>query len=122
MEQHKAPPELQALASKVFKVAELLCGEVPVFDTGSGWYKVGTPIVAWFRIIGPAARSFPANSIHVAATQSSAELESLSDTIGNNMFGKPTPEFVVQSNNSISFADYLEFIARAYKARCPVDV
>ena len=117
MELHKAPLELQALALKVLKVAELLCGDIPVFDAGSGWYKVGTPIIAWFRIIGPAARTFPANSIQVAATQSSPELESSSDAIGNNMFGKSTPEFVVQSSDSISFAGYLEFIGRAYKAR-----
>ena len=117
MELDKAPPELQALASKVIKVAELLCGDVPAFDVGSGWYKVGSPIMAWFRVVGPAARKFPANSIQVVATQSSPELESSSDAMGNNMFGKPTPEFVVQSSNSMSFAGYLEFIARAYKSR-----
>jgi hypothetical protein len=117
MELAKAPPDLHALASKVFKVAELLCGDAPVFDVGSGWYKVGTPILVWFRLIGPAARKFPANSVQVAATQSVPELESSPDVIGNNMFGRPTPECVVKSTDAISFAGYLEFIGALYRAR-----
>lgn len=119
MELDKAPPELQALASKVFKVAELLSGDAPTFDTGSGWYKFGSPIVAWFRIIGPTARTFPPNSVQVSATQSTPDLEASSLGVGNNMFGEKTPEFVVRLNDPMSFAEYLEFIGRAYKARFP---
>ena len=119
MELEKAPFELQALASKVFKVAEFLTGKAPEFNVGSGWYKFGSPIVAWFRIIGPAARKFPPNSIHIAATQSPPDLESSCEDFGNNMFGKQTPEFVVRLDDPNSFAGYLEFIGRAYKARFP---
>ena len=112
-----ASPELRDLAVKVFKVVELLTGEVPTYHEGSKWYKFGTPIVAWFKLIGPKASKNPANSILVTATRVTDELEESSEQIGNNMFGNKTPEYVVQCNDPISFAGYLEFIGRAYKAR-----
>ena len=115
MKLDKAPPELQELASKVFKVAELLSGDSPTFEPSSGWYKFGSPIVAWFRVIGPTARKFPANSIQVSATQSTPDLESSSADIGNNVFGQQTPEFIVRLNDASSFAGYLEFIGSQVK-------
>ena len=121
MELEKTSPELNALATKVFKVAELLAGESPVFDPGSGWYKFGSPIIAWIRLIGPTGRKLPANSVHIVATQSTPELESSAEDIGNNMFGKKTPEFVVRLDDPHSFAGFLEFIGRAYTARFPVE-
>ena len=112
-----ASPELQEMTRKVFAVAEWICGSAPVYHEGSGWYKCGKPILAWFYLIGPRAKKHPANSILVTATKSDDRTAESAERIGNNMFGNPTPEFVVKAGDMDSFAGFLEFISRLYRAR-----
>jgi hypothetical protein len=114
-----ANPELKQLTKQVFGVSEWLTSQKPIFDKGSGWYKCGKPIFAWFYVVGPRAKKHPANSILITATKSNAELEDASQKMGNNMFGENAPEFVARSNDPHNLAEFLEFIGRAYKARYP---
>jgi len=112
-----ADPELRDLTEKVFTVAEWLSGERPQYHEGSGWYKCGKPILAWFYLTGQRARKHPINSILVTATKSDEKSAESAERIGNNMFGAETPEFIVKSGDSHSLAGFLEFIGRIYKAR-----
>lgn len=117
MKLDSADPELKELANQLFTVSEWLTGSTTVYQEGSGWYKCGKPILAWFYVVGPRARKHPPNSILVTATKSSAALEESSQKLGNNMYGSNTPEFVARPNDAVNFAEFLEFIGRAYKAR-----
>ena len=111
-----ADPELKQLARQLFAVSEWLTGEKTIFHEGSGWYKCGQPILAWFYVVGPRAKKHPVNSILVTATKSSPALEESAQKMGNNMYGSNTPEFVARPNDPVNFAEFLEFIGRAYKA------
>ena len=112
-----ADPELEALVERVFSIVEWLVGERPWFHEGSGWYKAGEPILAWFYVVGPRAKKHPANSVLVTATKADARLAEVAQSTGNNMYGQQTPEYVVRCNDAENFAGFLEFIGRAYKAR-----
>jgi len=114
-----ADPELKQLALQVFSVSEWLTSQKPIFDEGSGWYKCGKPIFAWFYVVGPRAKKNPPNSIVIAATKSNASLKDASQKMGNNMFGESALEFVAKPNDPHNYAELLEFIGRAYKARYP---
>ncbi|WP_353226068.1 hypothetical protein [Salinisphaera hydrothermalis] len=109
--------DIQALARKVFEVVKLLIGEKPQFHQGSGWYKVGDPILAWFYVVGTRAKKHPPNSILITTTISDPELGTIASKLGNNMYGSETPEYVVVCNDSLNFAGFLQFIGRAYRAR-----
>ena len=109
--------DIQTLARRVFGVVGLLTGDEPEFHQGSGWYKVGEPILAWFYVVGTRAKKNPPNSILVTATKPDGELSALASKLGNNMYGSETPEYVVTCNDSLNFAGFLQFIGRAYTAR-----
>ena len=112
-----ADATLRQLAERVFRTAEWLTGEQTVYHQGSGWYKCGTPILAWFYLVGPGAKKNPINSIVVTATRPDESNRGAGSQQGNNMFGVETPELVVRPDDAGSLAEYLEFIAKAYRIR-----
>lgn len=107
---------LRELGYRVCQACEWLAGQPPEFQPGSGWYKAGDPIFVWFRAIGQAARTFPRDSIQVAAAIKDDSIAEVADCVGNNIWGE-SYEIIVRADVLEDMAKFFQFLGRAYLAR-----
>src|SRR5687768_1954010 len=90
--------DLQQLGRRLFKVVRDLSGSEPELESSSGWYKAASAdgVFAYFYFLGPRARRYPPNSLHLVAKWDES-LNRPDVEASNNWFGgHPSADLIVK--------------------------
>lgn len=108
---------LRVLGERLFGLVEELSVERPM--PSHGWYRAevaGGPAL-YFRFVGPGARSYPKNSIHLATEWSNALASIDGVTRGNNWYGQTSADLSARADYPQEMEKAEEFVRRAFAGR-----
>ena len=109
---------LRALCDRLFAVVEDLSGERPQPDKDYVWYRaqVNGKAFVYLRVIGKRARTFPPNSVHLAAEWDDS-LMTRSVVQGNNWWGYPSADLTAEAAKPHELDPAEEFIRAAFRLK-----
>jgi hypothetical protein len=115
----KSDRAVQALGERLFAFVEQLSGSRPQLISSGDAYRAevdGRPFI-YFRFVGPRARTFPPNSVHLMAPWHD-HLAGEGVRRANNWYGsQPSADFSARADNPGEAVEAEAFVRRALQVR-----